>query len=66
MTLADELPLEQARCRMIQGYARDIGAPGAFLVAMIGVSLARSERAAAAGDTVAMLEALVDLRSYKE
>lgn len=66
MTLADALPIEQERCRMIQGYAREIGASGAFLVAMIGVSLSRAERAAAAGDVVAMTEALADLRSYKE
>ena len=65
-TLADELPSQQARCRKILENALSIGAPGAFLVAMLRVSLANAEKAAAAGDIVAMLAACADLRSYKE
>ena len=65
-TLADELPRQQARCREILENALSIGAPGAFLVAMLRVSLANAEKAAAAGDIVAMLAACADLRSYKE
>lgn len=65
-TLADELPSQQARCRKILESALSIGAPGAFLVAMLRVSLANAEKAAAAGDIVAMLAAYADLRSYKE
>lgn len=65
-TLADELPQQQARCREIQSHAREIGSPGAFLVAMLEVSLRAAERAAASGDVVEMLRATQDLRSYQE
>ena len=65
-TLAEELPHQQERCRNILENALSIGAPGAFLAAMLRVSLAKAESAAAAGDTVAMLAACKDLQGYKE
>ena len=65
-TLADELPLQQARCREILEHAQAIGPAGAFLVAMLRQSLARAERATAEGDLPAMIAALNDLRSYSD
>lgn len=65
-TLADELPRQQARCRGILENALSIGAPGAFLVAMLRVSLANAEQAAAAGDIGAMVAACADLQGYEE
>ena len=65
-TLADELPRQQARCRDILENALSIGAPGALLVAILRVSLANAEKAAAAGDIGAMVAACADLQGYKE
>lgn len=65
-TLADELPRQQARCREIMENARELGAPGLFLAAMLRQSLARAEQAAAAGDVALMLAAHEDLKGYKE
>ena len=65
-TLADELPRQQARCRMILEHALEIGPSGQFLVMFLRQSLARAEKAAAEGDVIAMLGACQELQEYKE
>ena len=65
-TLAEALPEQQARCREIQQHAREIGPPGAFLVAMLETSLQRAEKAAASGNLAEMVAACADLQAYKE
>lgn len=65
-SLAEGLPQQQARCREILEHAIAIGAPGAFLAAMLRISLAKAEKAAASGDLAAMVEAYRDLETYKE
>ena len=66
MTLAEALPIEQARCRGILEHAREIGSCGALLCAMLRQSLAAADRACAEGDVVAMIQSLGDLQSYSE
>ena len=65
-TLADELPRQQARCRMILENALEIGPAGQFLVMFLRQSLANAEKAAAEGDVIAMLGACQELQEYKE
>ena len=62
-SLAEELPAQQERCRQILENAAAIGAPG--LATMLRASLARAERAAAAGDLIEMIRAVQDLRGYE-
>lgn len=64
-TLAEELPRQQARCRELLEQALSIGPAGAVLVAFLRHDLAEAERAAAAGDVVAMLASCQKLRDYK-
>ena len=65
-SLAEALPREQARCRLILEHTVETGPPSAFLAALLRQSLARAERAAAEGDIAAMIVALNDLQSYSE
>ena len=65
-SLAEEFPKEQARVRMIQQHAKEIGPAGAFLVAMTEASLRRADEAAMSGDAVAMIRAYQDLKDFKE
>jgi len=65
-TLAEELPRQQARCRLILEHALEIGPAGQFLVMFLRDSLAKAEKAAAEGDVVAMLQACIDLKEYSE
>ena len=62
-TLADALPREMARVRdeVMPVYA-EIGAQGAFALAMMRKSLDQAALAMASGDTVAMLAAYSDLK----
>ncbi len=64
--LAEALPVEQARCREILEHSVEIGAAGAFLAAILRISLRKAEEASAAGDVAAMVSALADLRTYSE
>jgi len=64
-TLADELPRQQARCRTILEQALKIGPWGAFLAASLRASLARAEKASAAGDLAEMV-ACKELQDYSE
>jgi hypothetical protein len=65
-SLGDALPLELARARMIQGYAKEIGPAGAFMVAMIEQDIRDAEKAMIEGDLVGMLRAYQALREIKE
>lgn len=61
-TLAELFPLEQARLRELIDAYRDIGPAGRFGEAMIRLTLARADAAAASQDTVAMLRAYEEMR----
>jgi hypothetical protein len=63
-TLAEELPLQQERCREILENVLEIGAPGEFLATMLRASLSNAEKSAAACDLAAMVIACKDLQSY--
>ena len=65
-TLADELPRQQARCRQMLEHVLEIGPAGAILAMFLRQSLAKSEKAAAEGDVIAMLGACQELQEYKE
>jgi len=66
VTLAEALPRAQARVRALIPMYREIGNAGVFALAMMELSLRRADQASAAGDVVAMIRALEDLRGYKE
>lgn len=65
-TLGESLLAELQRARKIQGYAREIGPAGMFLVGMIESDIRRAERAMMEGDCVDMLSCLQSLRDLKE
>jgi hypothetical protein len=65
-TLADQLPAEQKRVREMIALYEEIGPAGAFAIAMMKVALERAERAAASGDTVAILRSYEELKGFKE
>lgn len=54
-SLGELFPEEQARCRIVLGHYKEIGAPGAFGAAAIEDMLKRADRAATEQDIVAML-----------
>ena len=62
LSLAEALPIEQARVREILGHYKGICPPGAIGSAMIEASLAAADKAAASGDVLAMLHAFTDLQ----
>lgn len=64
-SLAEALPREQQRVRELLPLY-DAIPTGVFAATMMRESLARAERAAAAGDVVAMLAAYQDLQGYSE
>jgi phosphoserine aminotransferase len=61
-SLAEEFPREQARVRELLGVYKAIGPAGVFGATMIEQALQRADRAAAAGDVIAMLRSLEELR----
>lgn len=65
-TLAEALPLEQARCRKILAIAKSLPPQsGFFLVACLEAALGRAERAAAEGDVIAMVHAYQELKEFE-
>lgn len=64
-SLAEALPREQQRVRDLLRLYESIPS-GAFAAAMMKESLARAERAAAAGDLQEMLVAYQDLQGYSD
>jgi hypothetical protein len=65
-SVGEDFPNQQARVRIIQQHAREIGPAGAFLVAITERSLREAEEAAISGDPVRIIRAYEDLRSYEE
>ena len=65
LSLAEALPLEQARVREILAIYKELGPVGAFGAHMIEQDLAAADRASAAGDTVAMLRAYQTLKKIQ-
>lgn len=65
-TLGDALPDEIARVTVILGHYIEIGPAGAPGALMIRASLDFATRAAASGDIVAMIQAIENLKEYKE
>lgn len=61
-TLADELPIEMARVRVVLGHYKEIGPVGAIGAMFIEQDLQAADRAVMSGDVVAMLESLETLR----
>ena len=61
-TLADALPKEMARVRVVLGHYKEIGPAGAIGAMFIEQDLQAADRAVMSGDVVAMLQALEALR----
>ena len=65
-TLADALPKEMARVRVILGHYKEIGPAGVFGAAFCELDLAAAARALASGDLVEMIRASKRLQEIKE
>jgi len=63
-TLGDALPEEIKRVTALIPIYVQCGAPAAYAVAMMKVSLDRATRAISEGDVIEMVECLVDLQGY--
>jgi hypothetical protein len=65
-TAGDALPREMARVRdVVMPAYQEIGAPGAFALALMRQDLDRAARAMVAGDVALMVGALQELRGWK-
>lgn len=64
-TLAEALPLEQARVREILGHYRAIGPVGMFGAAFIEADLREADAAVMSGDVVRMLRAHAKLKEIE-
>lgn len=60
MTVGDDMPRQQARCRELLRVYRGLGPAGSFGALMIEQALQRADRAVIGGDIVEIL------RSYQE
>lgn len=65
-SVGEDFPKQQARVRMIQQHAREIGPPGAFLVWACEEALGRAEKAAISGDIVEILKSYQELKEFQE
>ena len=65
-SVGEDFPCQQARVRTIQQHAREIGRPGAFVVAMCEQALREAEEALASGDVVRILRAYSALKTFEE
>ena len=64
-SLADKLPQEQERVRIVLGYYKEVGSAGAFGAAMIERSLRLADQAVMSGDLAAMIVAYKDLQQIE-
>jgi hypothetical protein len=64
-TLADALPIEQARCRELLTLYKEIGAAGTLGALMIEQALQRADKAVMSADVVAMLRSYEELRGLE-
>lgn len=65
-TLADALPKEMARVRVVLGHYKEIGPAGAIGAMFIENDLQAADRAVMSGDVVAMLRAFKALQGITE
>jgi len=63
--LAEALPKECARVRVVLGHYKEIGPAGAFGALMIEQDLQRADRAMVSGDVVEMLRAYEALKGVE-
>lgn len=61
-TLADALPAEMARVRVVLGHYKELGPVGAIGAMFIEQDLQAADKAVMSGDVVAMLQALETLK----
>lgn len=64
MTLAESLPAEQKRVRALLPLYDEIPT-GIFAAALMRQALERAERAASAGDVIAMLRSYEELKGFR-
>jgi hypothetical protein len=62
MTLGEDYPKQQERCRELLERYREIGPNGAFGRMMIAQVLARADQAAVSGDLPAMIKAYQEMK----
>jgi hypothetical protein len=65
-SVGEDFPVQQARVRVIQQHAREIGPAGSFLVAICEQALREAEAAAISGDVVRIVRAYNDLKEFRE
>lgn len=65
VSLAEALPLEQARCRALLADYKEIGPAVAFGASLIERSLRVADTAASSGNVLEMLAAYQDLKSLE-
>ena len=61
-SLGQAFPKEQARCRELLVYYREIGPAAQFGLLMIEAVLKRADQAAISGDLIAMLQSFQELK----
>lgn len=64
-TLAEALPQEMARVRVVLGHYRELGPVGSIGAMLIELDLQAADRAVMSGDVVAMLQAYEKLKGVK-
>jgi hypothetical protein len=64
-SLAEALPLEQARVREVLGHYKEIGPAGMFGAAFIEADLREADQAVMSGDVVRMLRAYEKLKGIE-
>ena len=65
-TLAEALPAEMARVRVVLGHYREIGPVGMIGASFIERDLQAADRAVMSGDVVAMLRSYESLKQIKD
>lgn len=67
LSLAEALPLEQKRVRKLIEMYRDplLQGAGEFAARMMEIDLEEAEKASAEGNTIGMLKAYNELKTYK-
>lgn len=66
ISLAQAMPIEQARVREILGHYKEIGSAGMFGAAFIEQDLREADAAVMSGDVVRMIAAFQKLKEIKE
>lgn len=67
MTVGEDYPNQQERCRTILGHAKELpGKSGLFMVAMLEDLLRRADSAAIGGDPIEILRMYKEMKEIKE